>query len=263
MTGVQTCALPIYLGEIGPDVVEVDGLGRAAGGDRDLALLDEQQRVALVDGVTRLGPIRRTTPLAAALMTCSIFMDSMTSTAWPAATSSPTATEIDTIVPCSGAGRATVPSGPAWVIAAAGAAVEPTALGFPPERVWDAWLVWRRWLAGNRIVGFLQADPANRTLIKPEALWEYDQGQGVTASQFMAASVQRSAFYQGMLNMFGQFDVLALPSAQVWPFDKTWRWPQAIVTANGTVQMDTYHRWMEVVIYATLAGLPSISVPTG
>jgi amidase len=27
--------------------------------------------------------------------------------------------------------------------------------------------------------------------------------------------------------------------------------------------MDTYHRWMEVVIYATFAGLPSISVPAG
>jgi amidase len=27
--------------------------------------------------------------------------------------------------------------------------------------------------------------------------------------------------------------------------------------------MDTYHRWMEVVIYATLAGLPSITVPAG
>ena len=27
--------------------------------------------------------------------------------------------------------------------------------------------------------------------------------------------------------------------------------------------MDTYHRWMEVVIYATLAGLPCISVPAG
>jgi amidase len=27
--------------------------------------------------------------------------------------------------------------------------------------------------------------------------------------------------------------------------------------------MDTYHRWMEVVIYATLAGLPCISVPVG
>ena len=27
--------------------------------------------------------------------------------------------------------------------------------------------------------------------------------------------------------------------------------------------MDTYHRWMEVVIYATLGGLPAISVPLG
>ena len=27
--------------------------------------------------------------------------------------------------------------------------------------------------------------------------------------------------------------------------------------------MDTYHRWMEVVIGATLAGLPAISVPIG
>lgn len=27
--------------------------------------------------------------------------------------------------------------------------------------------------------------------------------------------------------------------------------------------MDTYHRWMEVVIGPTLAGLPSISIPVG
>jgi amidase len=27
--------------------------------------------------------------------------------------------------------------------------------------------------------------------------------------------------------------------------------------------MDTYHRWMEVVTYATFAGLPCISVPAG
>jgi amidase len=27
--------------------------------------------------------------------------------------------------------------------------------------------------------------------------------------------------------------------------------------------MDTYHRWMEVTIYATLAGLPCICVPAG
>jgi len=28
-------------------------------------------------------------------------------------------------------------------------------------------------------------------------------------------------------------------------------------------KMDTYHRWMEVTIYATLAGLPALSLPAG
>jgi amidase len=122
--------------------------------------------------------------------------------------------------------------------------------------------MWRKVLVASRLAP-LMANPANRARIKPEAQWEYDQGQGVSASQFMQASVERSAFYQGMLKLFERYDVLALPSAQVWPFDKTLRWPQSIQTANGAVAMDTYHRWMEVVIYATLAGLPSISVPTG
>jgi amidase len=27
--------------------------------------------------------------------------------------------------------------------------------------------------------------------------------------------------------------------------------------------MDTYHRWMEVTLYATFAGLPAISLPAG
>lgn len=59
--------------------------------------------------------------------------------------------------------------------------------------------------------------------------------------------------------MFERFDVLAIPVSQVWPFDVNLRWPQSVAGQP----MDTYHRWMEVVIYATLAGLPSISVPAG
>jgi amidase len=53
--------------------------------------------------------------------------------------------------------------------------------------------------------------------------------------------------------------VLALPATQVWPFPIGQRWPRAI--AGRT--MDTYHRWMEVTLYATFAGLPAISVPAG
>ena len=143
-----------------------------------------------------------------------------------------------------------------------GCVIDEARLNTPPEQVWQTWLMWRKVLVASRLAP-LMANPANRAHIKPEAQWEYDQGQGVSASRFMQASVERSAFYQGMLKLFEQHDVLALPSAQVWPFDKTLRWPQSIATAKGPVAMDTYHRWMEVVIYATLAGLPSISVPTG
>ena len=75
----------------------------------------------------------------------------------------------------------------------------------------------------------------------------------------LAASIERSAFLQHVLTMFERHDVLALPTAQVWPFDVAQRWPQQIAGRA----MDTYHRWMEVVIYATFAGLPCISIPVG
>ncbi len=139
-----------------------------------------------------------------------------------------------------------------------GCAVEPVALGMPPEKVWQAWLVWRRALVASRIAPML-LNPKNRALIKPEALWEYDQAASLTGNEFMDASVQRTAFYQHLLSLFEQHDFLALPVSQVWPFDAKERWPSHI---NG-VAMDTYHRWMEVVIYATFAGLPCISVPVG
>ena len=141
---------------------------------------------------------------------------------------------------------------------ACGCAVEPIEPGFAPEKVWDAWLVWRRWLVAARIAPHL-ADPANRALIKPEALWEHDQAAHLSGVDTYRASAQRSAFYQRMLALFERCHFLALPSAQVWPFDAALRWPASIAGRA----MDTYHRWMEVTIYATFAGLPCISVPAG
>jgi len=139
-----------------------------------------------------------------------------------------------------------------------GAIVERAALGFAPERVWQAWLVWRRWLVAARIAPFL-AKPENRALIKPEALWEYDTAQDLSGTDTLNASIERTAFYQQLLKLFDQYDFLALPSAQVWPFNARLRWPHEIAGHS----MDTYHRWMEVTLYATFAGLPCISVPAG
>jgi len=140
----------------------------------------------------------------------------------------------------------------------AGGIVEPAALGFAPERVWQTWLVWRRWSVAARIAPHLR-DPANRARIKPEALWEYDQGQGLTGMDTVQACAERTAFYDAMLRLFERYDALALPTAQVWPFPAEWRWPREVAGRA----MDTYHRWMEAVIYATLAGLPCIAMPAG
>jgi amidase len=139
-----------------------------------------------------------------------------------------------------------------------GAVVEPLSAPFPAEKLWSAWITLRAMLnAGGK--RSLAEDPAKRALTKPETLWEIEQGLGLSAQAVYEASVIRSRWHAHAARFFGRYDALVLPTAQVWPFPADWRWPQEI--AGRT--MDTYHRWMEVVVPASLIGLPALSVPVG
>jgi amidase len=140
----------------------------------------------------------------------------------------------------------------------AGAIVEPATLDTDLAAVWDAWLVWRCALVAPTVGAVLQI-PGARDQIKPEALWEHERAQGLQLNDFVRAAQVRSRFYAQMLALLERYDALALPVAQVWPFDATLTWPREV--AGRT--MDTYHRWMECTLYATLAGLPAISLPAG
>lgn len=140
-----------------------------------------------------------------------------------------------------------------------GAIVAPCALGFDAAAVWDAWLLWRGALVAPTVAAAIALAPDARAQIKPEALWEHDRAQRLAALDFVRASQVRTAFHERMRALFERHDVLALPSAQVWPFAIGERWPKAIAGRA----MDTYHRWMEVTIPATFAGLPAIGVPCG
>jgi amidase len=139
-----------------------------------------------------------------------------------------------------------------------GCHVEDAGIDTDLDAVWDAWLVWRH-LSVAAMMRPLLKSPSDRDLVKPEVLWELDQGTALAGHHMSAAAEVRTAYHTAMVSLFDRFDVLALPTAQVWPFPAHERWPQHI----GDRKMDTYHRWMECTLYATFAGLPAISVPVG
>jgi amidase len=140
----------------------------------------------------------------------------------------------------------------------AGFAVEPCTLDVPRERSWTAFLHLRQLLTGGKL-GVLYAQPALRAQMKPEAQWEVEQSFQLNAAQLYQASVARTAVYQAFRRLFERYDYVVAPTAQVFPFDAGIHWPREI----AGVQMDTYHRWMEIVTPFTLAGLPVASVPVG
>lgn len=139
-----------------------------------------------------------------------------------------------------------------------GCTVEPLAAPFPAEDLWQSWIDLRS-LAVAGSVGPLFDNPKYRPLIREDAVWEIERGRALSASEILRASSIRSAWYRAAAALFARYDALIAPTAQVWPFPVDWAHPKVIAGQA----MDTYHRWMECVIPASLIGLPGLAVPAG
>lgn len=129
---------------------------------------------------------------------------------------------------------------------------------FAPEALWQSWMDLRAFANASRLAP-LYDDPRHRPQLKATALWEIEQGRNLTLAAVEAGSLIRSQWYARAAELLQYYDVIALPSAQVWPFPLDQEYPTEIAGRA----MDTYHRWMEVMIPASLIGLPAISVPVG
>lgn len=143
-------------------------------------------------------------------------------------------------------------------LASNGAVVEVCKQDYDMARLWKTWLTLRHWT----VCGGLKAlydDERARGLMKPELVWEIEGGLNTTGLDVSAAIRARSDWYRALHTLFSRYDFLVLPTTQVFPFSADTHWPKAI---NGT-SMDTYHRWMEVVIGGTLSGCPVVSLPAG
>jgi len=142
-------------------------------------------------------------------------------------------------------------------LATRGVIVEDCSPAYDMQRLWQTWLTLRHW--SQTASQPLYENPETRRLLKPEIVWEIEGSIGLPAARVAEAAVARADWYRALQALFERYDLLALPSAQVFPFPAEVHWPAAI---NGRA-MDTYHRWMEVVIGGTLAGLPVVNLPAG
>ncbi len=139
-----------------------------------------------------------------------------------------------------------------------GCTVEPALPDMAMEPVWQAFIRLRQWQQGASLAGYY-ADPAKRALLKPEAIWEIEGGLKLSANDVTAASVIRTAWSAAVRRLFEHYDFLAMPTAQLFPFDVTATWPHEIAGQK----MQTYHEWMKAVCLITMAGCPSLAVPAG
>lgn len=144
------------------------------------------------------------------------------------------------------------------ILEGTGCTVEEALPRFDFERLWRAFVVLRHFAIGGKRWP-LYDDPAKRKSMKPELQFEVEGFLALSAAEIHAATLVRSAWYLALLDLFERYDFLALPSAQLFAFDANLHWPAEIAGKR----MDSYHRWMEVVIGVTMSGCPVVCVPAG
>jgi len=90
-------------------------------------------------------------------------------------------------------------------------------------------------------------------------LYSLDYLNKETIDSFKVAINNIKKYHSIINELFEKYDFLAIPSAQVFPFDINNNFPEKI----GSYRLNTYHKWMEVSIIASLFQLPTLSVPVG
>jgi len=139
-----------------------------------------------------------------------------------------------------------------------GAKIDPIAPPVSSNSIWQSWIDLRSF---QLLANFkpLYDNPDHRKKLKPAVIWEVENALSLNASKIHAASEARTNWYRAAMELFETYDFLALPTAQMFPFDVD----IDFLTKINNQPMDTYHRWMECVVPVSLLGLPALNVPCG
>ncbi len=100
---------------------------------------------------------------------------------------------------------------------------------------------------------------SKRELLKPEVIWNIEEGLKLTVEQLERAEAQRVAMTARTLEFFGTYDLLLTPATIVAPFPVEDRY----VAECAGKKFDNYVEWLGIVYAITLVCCPALSLPCG
>jgi amidase len=98
-----------------------------------------------------------------------------------------------------------------------------------------------------------------RDQLKPEVIWNIEQGLKLTVEQIERAEAQRVAMAARTLEFFKTYDLLLAPATIVAPFPIEHRY----VAECAGKKFDNYVEWLAIVYAITLVCCPALSLPCG
>jgi amidase len=98
-----------------------------------------------------------------------------------------------------------------------------------------------------------------RDLLKPEVIWNIEEGLKLSMAQIERAEAQRIAITERTLAFFETYDLLLVPTTIVAPFPIEQRY----VAECAGKKFENYVEWLGIVYAITLACCPALSLPCG
>lgn len=135
-----------------------------------------------------------------------------------------------------------------------GASVEDAVPDFPHAD--DVFLTLRCWMSAH-VLGPLLAQ--HRHEMKPEAIWQIERGQRITASEVATALCRHAELLEAFRRFQERHEFLVCAVSQMPPFDAALAWPSSV---DG-VPMAHYIDWMKSAYWISLTLCPAASVPAG
>lgn len=112
---------------------------------------------------------------------------------------------------------------------------------------------WASWNVNNALLA------SHRAQLKPEAIWEIEQGAELSGADVARALMEQGALLERVREFQERYEFLVCAVNQVPPFDAGLAWPRDV----AGVAMDTYLSWMKSAYWISATCRPAISVPAG